>query len=72
MSQNPVIIPDHVIGSRPLFSVSIGGLSPTILVPVQKPVESEQMLGFSGGHPFVAGKPKTGPDPAKPLTPQSP
>jgi hypothetical protein len=25
------------------------------------------MLGFSGGHPFVAGKPKTRPDPAKPL-----
>ena len=24
------------------------------------------MLRFSGGHPFVAGKPKTGPDPAKP------
>ena len=24
-------------------------------------------LGFSGGHPFVAGKPKTGPDPAKPV-----
>ena len=40
---------------------SIGGLSPTILVPVQKPVESEQMLGFSGGHPFVAGKPKNRP-----------
>ena len=45
---------------------SIGGISPTILVPVQKPVESEQMLGFSGGHPFVPGKPTTGPDPAKP------